>query len=243
MAAVITCPETLKEAILTDLEDKENEFSLINIVSKLDFSEEDDLIIKETKDGMEILFPVGEIYGQTTDYVDCVTDVFSELKKKYPNIGIRGECYFYETVCAGTTGPIFYCKPSDASLTVVDRWQRCCVCGKILETDTFYNSDQWDFNEGDEKCLCCPTCMLEYAILEYGSIINPNDSFSEEESDAIFDEEITFEELFLQRIRENLDEYLPDFAKNADRVRALLDGCEDEKNRALLLEILNRINQ
>ena len=226
MPAIIKCPDDLKQSIINDLTampaededeidflDEEVDLSLVYQMIDID-CDGNDVSIRETPEGLDIHFPIGEVYGPIWDYAYAVADLFAELKRKYPGIGIRGECFAYETNCAGTTGPIFYCEPKDDSLRIVGKWQRCAVCGKILENDTFYNSDQWDGGEGNENCLCSRKCMRAYinngpSHLEYHEglheyvqteIINPNNSWSEEQAEAYYNGELSMEEFFEQML-------------------------------------------
>ena len=262
MPAIIRCAKELKEQIKSELlesvqytedmdkYDKINAwygFSDSHPISLSWRVEEYDgypaLGITETEEGLSVDFPIGAVYGECVNtYPESISDAFRELKKKYPGIGIQGECYTYETVSAYTYGVVFHCEPEDAELTVVDHWQECVVCGKILDSDTFYNSDQWETGEGDLNCICCPTCMLEYVIQEYIEIININESWSEEWMEEEEFDPDSISEYFWSRIASNTEEYLSDFIANKDRIIALANqGDLPVEKKAVLLDIIERI--
>ena len=273
MAAVITCPETLKKAIITDLEDKENESSLMSIVLRLDSSDEDDMEIKETEAGLEVYYNAGEVYYEKGAfdgyYHESVTGAFAALKKKYPEIAIRGLCHEEIPKWGYICGTYFYCDSNMSTLASSTRWQICAGCGDVIDYDTFYNSAGWDYQNNrlireetfEPVCLCCPTCMLRY-ILKEKMPDNPvldglwreniyclNSSWTPEErkkySEPLWECEIDIRDLLKERISDHMNdyEYTADFRRNIDDIRAMLDNCEDVELRALLLEILNRINQ
>ena len=261
MPAIIKCEKDLREQIKTELlenvidtddmdegdeidaryESSESSLSLINWMDGYP-----EIAVTETAEGLAVDFPIGELYGDTWSYLQEVLDVFRALKMKYPGIGIQGLCYSYETVSAYTSGFAFKCDPEDEELSVIDKWQKCAVCGKIVDSDTFYNSGQWEIGEGDLNCICCPTCMLEYLVLgpsDYESeIININDSWAEEWNDEEEPDESSIREYFWSKIAADKEKYLPDFVENKERIIALADndGISVEK-RAVLLEIIEMI--
>ena len=198
--------------------------------------------------GIDFEFPIGEIYGYTSDYVQMIPDIFREVKQKYKDVGIWGLAYEYETVTAITFGPLFYCEPEDLNIKIVYKWQECDICGDIVETDAIYNSSQWDFEEGNVACLCCPTCMLKYLLNKncWGGL-EPNASFTDDEIEEMLDNEDTesfLKSYFYDKIIENLTEYLEDFRKHKDDIVELSereDLTEDEKE--LIAKILKNINK
>ena len=244
MGAIITCSENLRSEIRKELHGLTEYFAQIDIMED---EYEEALQIEDTEDGLSVDFPCGEIYGASSSYVWGVAHFFADLKKKYPAIGIEGIAYEYETTFACTDGPYFYCNSNDAELKIVNKWQECAMCHAILEEETCYNSDQWDQNEGNTLCLCSPICMLEY-VLEQKWFINMgiNNSWSEEERDIIEgsdDSDKVLKEYLWQRIVSNLDEYLPNFSQNENRIRNLIDLPEmPADKKAVLLNILDRIS-
>lgn len=218
MSAIIRCRDSIKKDI-KDYILKE----MGNLMSNIR-EESDAVVVDEFEGGLEIAFPIGEIYGYASDYVQNIPYIFKELKKKYGDIAIRGIAYEYETIQEATFGPFFYCTENDTELTVTFEWQECANCGEIVETDVVYNSSQRDFEEGNLLCLCCPTCMLEYALSKECGEVQPNGSFDEDEMDAIYDsddEDKALKKLLWQRITLNLDEYAEDFRRKSDRISAL----------------------
>ena len=218
MAATIKC----KSSIKNDIKDyilKE----IGNLMESIRESAED-VVVDEFEGGLEVIFPIGEIYGYASNYVQNIPYVFEELKKKYRDIAIRGIAYEYETIQEYTFGPFFYCTEDDAELTVTFEWQECANCGEIIETDTVYNSSQRDFEEGNLLCLCCPTCMLEYVLSKESRNVQPNGTFDEDEMNTIYDsddEDKAFKKLLWKKITLNLEEYAEDFRIKRDRVFAL----------------------
>ena len=101
--------------------------------------------MEEIDGGLEVTFPIGEIYGYSSDYVQNISYVFAGLKKKYPDIAICGLAYEYETIQEATFGPYFHCTAEEKELNVTYEWQECATCGKVITTDAFYNSSQRDF--------------------------------------------------------------------------------------------------
>ena len=276
MSAIIKCPKELRQSIKLELlefvqytEDMD-EFDRINawyefedthpVSLRMIINEERDgypeLGVVETEEGLFVEFPVGAVYGDVIDYYpEEISNAFKELKSKYPDIGIKGLCYAYETTANFTYGSYFYCEPEDSDLTVIDHWQKCAVCGRILDTDTFYNSDQWDNEqEGDLNCICCPTCMLEYVIKgpkdKENEIVNINDSWSRELKNEELDEDewdgdfesFSIPDYFWSMIVANKNEYLPDFIANKDRVEKLasINGILEDK-KLFLSEILEKV--
>jgi hypothetical protein len=204
----------------------------------------DPVTVEETEDGLQIDYPIGTMYGKVADYVESIPDIFQDVKNQFKDIGVFGIAYEFETVMAETFGPLFYCEPQDENLTVTYAWQWCVICGKYVEGDATYNSSQWDLETGgNPNCLCCPTCMLEYALSERWHEVGINASISDDEKEKFVNECLDVDnELFWSRIVANLDEYMDDFAANQDRVAALLEVKNlDVEKRAVLLEILNRI--
>lgn len=199
MGATIICREAVKEEISEIL--IENLQQLVDKNLQLVF---DEVSVEETEDGLSVEYPMGEFYGTTYDYVEFLTDEFKKLKKKFKDIGIDGIVYEYETNMDLTQGFVFHCEPDDRELKVSSQWQLCAVCGKYFETDVFYNSSQWDFEEGNLLCLCSSECTRKYVGGECISDLDvePNASVSEEDSERIWEEEITLQELLSDRLAE-----------------------------------------
>ena len=230
MPAIITCNKMQQQEIIQFLEEQ--------LPECLRLIDDHSFCLKTTDTELHVLFPVGEIYGYTSDYVQCVGMLFERLKKAYPDIGIWGVAYEYETITANTFGPFFRCKPEDKELNITYQWQMCAQCGSVLDEDTTYNSSQWDFEEGNEECLCCPTCMLLYAATSGDASVEANASINADdnvESDALKD-------ILWKRICDNMEAYLPDFTANCERIRQALDADDimDDK-KAVLKDILQRI--
>lgn len=238
MAATITCSKSVKKEIADFLLEKIGE--MMEDIRE----DEDSVTVEETENGLKVEYPIGEIYGYSSDYVKGIAYVFENLKEKYRDIGIYGIAYEYETISDGTFGPLFYCKPEDTKLTVTFEWQECANCGTIVEGDTFYNSSQRDFEEGNLACLCCPTCMLEYALDDGWGDVEPNDSFDDDEQEEIYDneEDDVLKKFLWKRIADNMDEYLDDFRKNKDKIVALVDNKKlSAEQKTVLLEITDKL--
>ena len=241
MPATIKCNNANKEEI------KAYCLSEIGALMESIRENSDAVAVEVLNDGLEITFPIGEIYGYSSDYVQNIPFIFKELKKKYPDIAIHGIAYEYETVSEATFGPLFYCAAEDNDLTVTFEWQECAVCGKIVQTDVCYNSSQHDFEEGNLLCLCSPTCMLEYSLSkEYGEV-QPNGSFDETEMDKIYesdDEDKALKKLLWKRIAINEEDYREDFIANMQRIIDLTNkkGVTATKKKALaaLLDNLSK---
>lgn len=228
MPAIITCARQQQQSIIQFLEDQLPE--CLKLIDDRSFC------IKTTDTELHVLFPVGEIYGYTSDYVQCVGMLFERMKKAYPDIGIWGVAYEYATITANTFGPFFRCQPEDKELTITYQWQMCAQCGAILDGEATYNSSQWDFEEGNEECLCCPTCMLLYAATSGEASVEANASIKENvESDSL-------KSILWKRVCDNMEVYLPDFAANCERIQQALgaDDIMDDK-KSVLQEILQRI--
>lgn len=240
MPATIKCNNANKEEI------KAYCLSEIGALMESIREDSDAVTVEVLDDGLEITFPIGEIYGYTSDYVQNIPFIFKELKKKYPDIAIHGIAYEYETVSEVTFGPFFYCAAEDNDLTVTFEWQECAVCGKIVQTDVCYNSSQHDFEEGNLLCLCSPTCMLEYSLSkEYGEV-QPNGSFDETEMDKIYesdDEDKALKKLLWKRIAINEEDYREDFIANMQRIIDLTNKkgvtATNKKALAALLDNLS----
>ena len=233
MSAIIKCSNAIKEEIKS--------YCLSEIGALMQSIREgaDAVTAKVHDDGLEIAFPIGEIYGYTSDYVQALPNVFKELKKKHPDIAVRGIAYEYETVSEATFGPYFYCAAEDKDLTVTFEWQECAVCGNIIETDACYNSSQHDFGEGNLLCLCSPTCMLEYALSKEHGEVQLNGSFDEEEADTIYDsddEDKALKKMLWKRITLNQNDYQEDFKANKERITALIGkkGTTEAKKKVLV---------
>lgn len=149
--------------------------------------------VSSSPDGLDVSYPIGEIDGYSSVYVQDIAGVFKSLKEKFPHIGILGIAYEYETVSAGTFGPYFYCSPDDKELKVTYEWQRCSICGRIFEKNVYYNSSQWDGGEGNLNCLCSPECMREYVNSnpDYERMVDASESMTEDEQEEY---ESAFEE-------------------------------------------------
>ena len=141
-----------------------------------------DIHVLQTKEELEVFYPVGEIYGFAYEYLTAVLSVFEKVKEQYPAIGIEGLAYYDEQVAGGITGAYFHCTPEDHELSITWKWQKCSVCGKVLTEDTFYNSSDWDYGSGSHGCLCSPDCMMEYASRPE---VSSNWEFEVEENEQI----------------------------------------------------------
>ena len=244
MAATIKCDNSARNEIkIFLLEELSKRMEGIN-------EDVDAVSVKETEDGLEVEYPIGEIYGYASDYVQGIPPVFDKIKKMYPNIEIYGFAYEYEEIQAYTFGPLFYCKSDDTELTVTYEWQQCAACGRIIETEAFYNSSQHDFKEGNNHCLCSPTCVLEYALSEGWGIVEPNDSFDEDEIDDIYDEEYEVEggdflkKVLWERVIADYKEYINDFSANKERITAMAEKTDlGEEKKNLLMTILDQMDQ
>lgn len=141
------------------------------------------LSISSSPDGLEVGYPIGEIYGYSSVYVQDMAEVFRTLKEKFPQIGILGIAYEYETISAVTFGPYFYCDPDDKELKVTYKWQCCSVCGKVFDKEVYYNSSAWYRGEGNKNCLCSPECMREYvnSYQDHELMVDANESLTKAE--------------------------------------------------------------
>lgn len=237
MAATIKCEQVQKQEI--------KEILLKKLGDMMDSIREDEdcVSVTETEEGLSVDYPIGEIYGYSSDYVQSIPYIFKDLKKKYPSIEVWGIAYEYETISAGTFGPLFYCKSTDSDLTVTFDWQECAQCGKIIEGDAIYNSSQKDFEEGNLLCLCSPTCMLEYSLDDGWGEVEGNASMTEEEQDEIFDDEEgdVLKNILWNRIVANMNEnnYVEDFALNKSRILSLFDSDDlDDEKKSVLKKIM-----
>lgn len=232
MPAFVVCDKKDKEKIKEILQKE-----LEECVEEIDGGE---VLITDNDTGIEVEFPIGEIYGYTSDYVQCVGYTFDKLKRDFPNIGIEGIAYEYETITAVTFGPYFHCKPEDKDLTIIYEWQICTECGKIITTDTLYNSSQWDFEEGNIECICSPTCMLLHVLSDSWTEVQGNASIDDDTREALWENEDAIKEIFWNRILENLDEYMKDFKANKDRIAPMMEKDNiDDEHIELLKKILN----
>lgn len=110
MAAIVTCEKGLQREISVYLqteiaeylEDTDRDLDAIDIV--------------ETENGLEVSYPVGEIYGYDRDYVEGVGHVFKMLKKKYKGIGVRGVIYHIFKYSGQPAGVYFCCQPEDLTI-------------------------------------------------------------------------------------------------------------------------------
>lgn len=264
MGARITCRQEIKKEI--------SDFLLEEIGKRMESIKKGKyaVTVEETKDGLKVAYPIGEVSGFASDYVENIGYVFEDLKAKYSDISIYGIAYEYESNSAYTFGPLFYCKPEDTNLTKTFKWQICANCGTIVGGDAFYNSSQNDFNEGNLGCLCCPTCMLEYALgynnknilknsvftdhildaVDYSYNfhwnLDVNGSFDDDERDEIYEDEDDYTPEFRnrlwKRIVDNLDAYMDDFRNNKDRIYKLTEKAKlSAEQKVVLLEITNRM--
>ena len=238
MAATIKCEKSQIQEI--------KEILLKELGEMMDSINEDEgcVSVTETEDGLSVEYPIGEIYGYTSDYVQSIPYIFKDLKKKYPSIEVWGIAYEYETICAATFGPLFYCKSTDSDLTVTFDWQECAQCGAIIEGDALYNSSQKDFEEGNLMCLCSPTCMLEYALDDGWGEVQGDSSLSEEEQDECFEDEDYLKTILWNRVANSLEDetYIKDFAEKKSRLQELLESDDvDEKKKSILEKIISLI--
>ena len=202
----------------------------------------DEVSVEEIDDGLKVEFPVGEIYGYTADYVQCVGYLFEQLKADYPDVGIWGVAYEYETITANTFGPFFYCKPEDKELTTTFQWHMCAECNDVFDTEVFYNSSQWDWEEGNEYCLCCPTCMLMYAAVDTWGDVEANASVNADELDEEECERDALKLFLWNRLTQNLDAHMDDFRKNRERIETLLTNEQvPEERKEIIQNLLNKM--
>lgn len=230
MPAIITCNKMQQQEIIQFLEEQ--------LPECLRLIDDHSFCLKTTDTELHVLFPVGEIYGYTSDYVQCVGMLFEKLKKEYPDIGMWGVAYEYETITANTFGPFFRCKPEDKELSMTYQWQMCAQCGSVLDDEATYNSSQWDFEEGNEECLCCPTCMLLYAARDGWDSVEANASVSEDKYNSESD---SLQDILWKRVCDNIEAYMPDFAANRERIQQALQTEEiSEEKQTVLRDILQR---
>ena len=215
MPAVVRCNEKDKKSI--------KEFLQKEIDECIESIDDGECIIEESNIGLEVEFPIGEIYGYTSDYVQMIGSVFSLLKEKFPDVGIEGVAYEYETITAGTFGPYFRCEPEDKYLDITYEWQACTECGKIVLEDTFYNSSQWDFEEGNLECICSPSCALLHALSEYCSDLEGNASVDEDTRDELWEDENKIKEILWDMVCDNLDDYIDELKENKERFIPILE--------------------
>jgi hypothetical protein len=220
MPATIKCKKENKKEI-TEFLQKE----LVNLLDMIS-EEEYTVFVDETDDGLKVEFPYGEIYGYIGDYSYAVADAFKRLKEKYNDIAVEGLVYAYETIVCFTSGLYFYCKEEDPELTITADWQECAVCGRIVVGEAFYNSSQYDFEEGNLSCLCSPTCLLSYCCDITNDYVEPNSSFNEDELEGMYDDDFTdnlVQDALEIRLYENCNSYLEDFKKNKEKIIAIRD--------------------
>lgn len=218
MSATIICSEQIKNEI-----QKQLLAELKPLMKKIE-QDEGQIKIEETETGLSIEYPIGEISKNAKDYVQDVEDIFKQLKVKHKDIGIYGIAYENEKTDPGLFGPLFHCSPEDEELIVTDDWQKCASCGSIVEGEAFYDSSYRSMCFGTSLCLCCPTCMLEYALDNKLKGLGYNEDFDDIECESIlFDEDDqVIRDILWSRILENKEEYLEDFKQHKERVAALL---------------------
>lgn len=117
-------------------------------------------IMKTT--GIDINYPVGNVYENGQEYVDSIVTLFARLKDSYKHISIKGIVYFFDVNNDVSKGYSFSSSTNDLNLIVNSNWQECESCGEVTETESYYNSSQRDRNTGTRKCLCSKKCMIEY---------------------------------------------------------------------------------
>lgn len=240
MAAVIKCEQTQKQEV--------KEFIQTGLADQLDFvdlgadEKEDVFSVTETEDGLSVEYPIDEVYGLAARYVDGVLELFEELKKKYPTIEIWGIVCEYESCSCSSYGYLFRCKSTDKRLKSTADWQLCVQCGAYIEGNAAYNSVRHDFGDGDENCLCSPTCMLEYALDFTHRDLNGNASLSEEECEQVQEDIEGAGGLFLKRIlwerivsSMHRKKFIKDFAMKKERIQKLVESenVDDEKKEVL----------
>ena len=203
MSAKVICSNEIKEELVAKIKSQ-----LLEAISQIECDEEE-VSVEVDNDGILIKYPVGEIYGYSWDYVRSVNNIFTELKEEYPSIGINGVVYEYETISAFTGGFSFHCESGDKKLSSTQDWQICEVCGNVLETETFYNSSQWDRGEGKRRCICSRECMLKYVLSDYDGI-STNNSWDEELEEEVWDDDDPYREIKLElikRVENDFEEY------------------------------------
>lgn len=80
MAATIKCEQAQKQEI--------KEILLKKLGDMMDSIREDEdcVSVTETEEGLSVDYPIGEIYGYSSDYVQSIPYIFKDLKKKYPSM-------------------------------------------------------------------------------------------------------------------------------------------------------------
>lgn len=87
MPATIKCNNKIKSEIKSYLLEE-----LCNLMESIR-EDEDAVSVEEVSDGFIIEFPIGEIYGFASDYVQNIPYIFDNLKKTYGEIEINGIAY------------------------------------------------------------------------------------------------------------------------------------------------------
>ena len=206
MQTKIICNEDVKKEIVEKIREE-----LVEAISLIDCIE-DEIEVEDIEGGVNVEYPVGDIFGMAWDYVERINDFFCELKSLYPEIGVSGIAYEYDTMCYSTGGFYFHCEPTDKSVESTQAWQICESCGQIISSDTFYNSSQWDSDseEGNRKCICSKLCMVKYVLSESNKV-ETNSTWDEKEVDKIWDSDDPQEEtkkLLVEKVLNNLNDYI-----------------------------------
>jgi len=238
MAARVTCSEQSRSEILAFLTEE------LGALTERIGCPRADLSIRETEAGFAVEYPGGAIPTGGRDYVHAVPEVFRRLKERFPDTAIWGAAYAFETNPKTTVGVLFYCDAAAPELHVNFDWQECASCGRIHETDVFYNCSKRDLSVGNLMCLCTPTCVLSHS-LDSNSEIQPNGFFTprqREEIAAAADKTAALKALLWEKMTADPGEYMADYAAQKDRIAALAakDGIPPEK-KAVLEAILAKL--
>lgn len=128
--ARIQCNMKIREQIKDDVYAK-----LIEAVNLLSDPERErrDVHVLENENELLIIYPVGEIYGCSSEYVKRVERVFADLKMKYPAITISGLVYEYETISPTVYGCYFFCDNNDKELHSTYDPQECDVNDTLMD--------------------------------------------------------------------------------------------------------------
>ncbi len=113
--AVIRCDSAIKEEIKKEVYEALLEST--ELLRDAD-SEKKEVHVIISENGLEVFYPVGEIYGYAWDFVESVGRCFVKLKEKYEDIEIKGKVYEYEQISGGNSIMEFYCTTDDKKLNV-----------------------------------------------------------------------------------------------------------------------------
>ena len=208
-------------------------------IGGLDYAKEDDVVAEIiNEESYKVYYPSGELYGYVWDYVEGVYFFFKKLKKKYNNIEVQGLVYAYDEITSSDAGFYFYCSPEDKDLYGTQNWQKCAICGKVFETDTYYNSAIWsggDESQGTRDCLCSPLHELEYALLKYShNKVGFNDSVDKEDLKRYVDK--GFSEYAWNKVINHFNDYCKFIDEGETEYNAFLRKTDLNKKRVKKIE-------